>query len=404
MEQTIAEFLNERDYDVRKSHNARWIDQKCTMDVLSVVADCILEYLRDDYNKEFKVKDIWFNKYTVENVQNIFKKPNPKEQARNEYDKWFGQPIKLLAYSQVILETQINGRNTYKLNNKEILEYIASRERNAHKFLCMYIEKVLKDSGMLEDFNIFLEVQDKETYKRLKDKFVKFTIDNTPIQGEVECGRIFAKVINPLAYEHNKRGSEKGRISGHKVTFDMLMYNRPNWRDEATDKPKDITRNEHEEQNEILFDEMSEYKIQKAKRQLRAYNETYRDGKSEIKEDGEYPLGAINMHHIFPKSDFPEIADYLENLIAITPNQHFVKAHPNGNTGYIDKDYQYICLVYKIGHIKENLESYELQRIYEFKDMAHVLDVGLNTDEFGKVSNMDFNKVLTLIDLKYDKA
>lgn len=403
MEEKIQKFLNERDYDIRKSHNGRWIDQKCTMDVLSVVADCILQYLKDDNNKEFKVKDIWLNKYTIDNVQEIFRKPNPEKEAQREYDKWFGQPIKLLAYAQIIIEKQDGHRNSYKLNNKEMLEYIAIRERNAHKFLCMYIEKVLKDSGILEDFNIFFEVQDKYTYKELKDKFVQFTIDNTLIRGKTECGRIFTKVINPLAYSKNKKGAEKGRISNNKITFDMLMYNRPNWRDEAKDKPKDITRNQYKVQNEVVFDKMSEYKIQKAKIQLRAYNESYREGRSEIKENGEYPNGAIHMHHIFPKADFPEIANYLENIIAITPNQHYVMAHPKGNTAYINKDYQYLCLVYKIGHIKNNLESNELQQIYEFKDMIHVLNVGFNTDEFEKVANMDFNKILTLIDFKFKK-
>ena len=31
---TIQEFLDEHDYDIRKTHNGRWIDQKCTMDVV----------------------------------------------------------------------------------------------------------------------------------------------------------------------------------------------------------------------------------------------------------------------------------------------------------------------------------------------------------------------------------
>lgn len=34
---TIQRFLDEHDYDIRKTHNGRWIDQKCTMDVLCVV-------------------------------------------------------------------------------------------------------------------------------------------------------------------------------------------------------------------------------------------------------------------------------------------------------------------------------------------------------------------------------
>ena len=30
---TIQKFLDEHDYDIRKTHNGRWIDQKCTMDL-----------------------------------------------------------------------------------------------------------------------------------------------------------------------------------------------------------------------------------------------------------------------------------------------------------------------------------------------------------------------------------
>ena len=38
---TIQNFLDKHDYDIRKTHNGRWIDQKCTMDVVCLVSDCI---------------------------------------------------------------------------------------------------------------------------------------------------------------------------------------------------------------------------------------------------------------------------------------------------------------------------------------------------------------------------
>lgn len=40
-QQDIIEFCNQYDYDIRKSGNGRWIDQKCAADVVTVVADCI---------------------------------------------------------------------------------------------------------------------------------------------------------------------------------------------------------------------------------------------------------------------------------------------------------------------------------------------------------------------------
>ena len=127
---TIQKFLDEHDYDIRKTHNGRWIDQKCTED------------------KRFTVNDIWYSDYTVENVQQIFSKPNPTQKASNEYDKYFGQPIKLLDAAGVIHGEKSGRGYTYSIVNQELLEYISFRERNSFNFLCLYIEKVLKDSGL----------------------------------------------------------------------------------------------------------------------------------------------------------------------------------------------------------------------------------------------------------------
>ena len=51
-----------------KTHDARWIDQKCTHDVLSMIADCIVEYVdnteaSDRTTIEFTVSDIWHRDY-----------------------------------------------------------------------------------------------------------------------------------------------------------------------------------------------------------------------------------------------------------------------------------------------------------------------------------------------------
>ena len=56
MIQKIINFLNAHNYDVRISKNARWIDQKCTPDVISIIADCILEYTNHNTEIEFSTK------------------------------------------------------------------------------------------------------------------------------------------------------------------------------------------------------------------------------------------------------------------------------------------------------------------------------------------------------------
>ena len=95
------------------------------MDVLSVVADCIIEFLANDITKEFTTRDIWYSEYTIENVQSIFNKPNPVKEAKNEYDKWFGQPLKLLGNSKVLLEEKRGVKNYYKVKRKSFFFFFS---------------------------------------------------------------------------------------------------------------------------------------------------------------------------------------------------------------------------------------------------------------------------------------
>ncbi|SCB95181.1 MULTISPECIES: restriction endonuclease [Snodgrassella] len=393
----IQNFLSKYNYDVRLSGNARWIDQKCTYDVVQIIADCILEYTQSSTSIPFTVKDIWDSKYAQENVQAIFSKPDPSQKSRNEYDKYFGQPIKLLAYSQVLIETKVGTRYSYEINNLELLKDIALRPLNTLNFLTLYIEKVLVDSELAASFNYFLERQDKESYQQLKETFTLFTITHTPINGSTECGRIFSKVINPLAFKYKKCGTKKGYISENLITLQDITYNRSNWRDELSGKSKQISRQEHQSLEHLPSKNYREYLVQKAKKDVRKFNDKYRNGKSEIYQLGENIL-ASQIHHIFTKSDFPEIADYLENLIAITPNQHFCMAHPENKTTYIDKNFQYICLIAKCSSIMENLTHSKGLKIYDFEDYCFVLNVGFKTDKFDYIRPLDFASIIKQID------
>ena len=401
---TIQRFLDEHDYDVRKTHNGRWIDQKCTMDVVCLVSDCIVEYTSNKPDKTFTVNDIWYSDYTVENVQQIFSKPDPTEKASNEYDKYFGQPIKLLDAAGIIHGEKSGRGYTYSIVNQELLEYISFRERNSYNFLCLYIEKVLKDSGIYRMFEYFFRLQDKNSFKELKDAYTSFTIQNTPINGATECGRIFTKVLNPLACKYKKCGTERGHLSKDIITQDMIMYNQRNWRDILSEKPKDMTRGDYEVTLPKPDDDyMTTYRINRAKRNLRRFNDLYRDGKTELFDERHIMDPATQIHHIFPSNEFPMIADYLENLIALTPTQHYSYAHPNNNTQYVDKDYQYLCLIAKTGAIRDNLiGNTDKPIIYDFYLYQNVLNTGLNTEEFFEVQEMDFNGLLNRLEKYYE--
>ena len=395
------EFLNKYDYDITKTGNARWIDQKCTYDVVSIIADCINEYVETTKVEEFTVSNIWHSNYARTNVIEIFSKPDPENKASNEYDKYFGQPIKLLGYSKILNVRKDKNKYYYSINNREILEKIALRPMNALNFLYEYICKVLSDSGLMNDFTEFFEVQDNDAYKKVKDSFIEFTIRNTNINGKTECGRIFTKVINPLAFKLRKLGTEKGNISKNIITLDDLQYNRLNWRDKLNGKNKFVTRVEHELSHEQLqLDPFSNYTINKAKKNIRKFNDTVYNGMSEINQLSE-TVGATQAHHIFTQSEYPSIAGFVENLIMLTPNQHLSMAHPNNNTKYIDKDFQYLCLIAKATKIQEDLTSLSEDKFYNFEDYKYVLNTGLGTDDFSPIDDLDFATVIDKIDYFY---
>ena len=176
-QQDIIDFCNKYDYDIRKSGNGRWIDQKCAADVVTVIADCIYNYESENPDSTFTTPDIWHYDYAVENVEAIFKKPGVESKAaKNEYDKFFQQPMEMLANAQILTKTKKGNRNYYKVNDIEILEYIALRERNALFFLKTYIEKVLKDSGIYNVFEDFFNRQTKDNYQTVKKTFSNFII------------------------------------------------------------------------------------------------------------------------------------------------------------------------------------------------------------------------------------
>ena len=55
MDIIIENYLNEIDLDIRKTNNARFMDQKVTPDVLSIIADSILEFVWDDIEKSLQL-------------------------------------------------------------------------------------------------------------------------------------------------------------------------------------------------------------------------------------------------------------------------------------------------------------------------------------------------------------
>lgn len=113
--------------NIRKSHNARFCDQKCTPDVVCFIADCINNIASGD-SLGFDTNTIWTSQYFIKNTRAIFNKPWANDiRAKHEYDKFIAQPLKLLSYAHIIEQIGDTKKNIYVVNNQLLLDYIAQR-------------------------------------------------------------------------------------------------------------------------------------------------------------------------------------------------------------------------------------------------------------------------------------
>jgi hypothetical protein len=355
MDNIIFTHFRDMNLDIRKKQQgySRFIDQKVTPDVLSFVSDCVRNLNKDN----FSVRDIWESPYFEKNTVAIFGKPSPSnDSAGSEYNKFIGQPLKTLFFAGVLDETKVGNKNLYAIKNLELLTYISINDRNAFGFLYHYLEKVLVDSGFYTHVLAYASsVSDKtknkrEAYAELKEKFTRFILGHTEISGTLEIHRIFPKVLNVFAVRLAFPGSEKGKVTEYPFVFSDLMYNRTNFRD--LKKNKGISRSEVEVDSKQQ-EKYTQYLISKAKGIIR---DLYVD--SEVRD--QWSRGAASyIHHILPQADYPRYATYLENLIKLTPEQHFGKAHPNAQTNTIDQSYQLTCFLSKLSSIEKSLSKGE---------------------------------------------
>lgn len=370
MRDRIMQYLDQFDLDIRKSHDARFVDQKCTPDIVCFMADCVLNMIAT--KPVFVINDVWDTQYFIQNTRVIFNKPwaNSKE-AYNEYNKVLSQPLKLLAYAHILNVEVVDGSLTFSVENEDILDYISRKDRNAYNFLFCYFLKVLTDSGFIkyiEEYRRDWQKNLKEARETVYSRYIRLISGNTPSHSRLDITRMFHKVFNIFAAEYNMPGSS-GKYAR---TYSDLMYNRVNWRD--INKDKSVTRQQaestaQEEKQEVI----NMYYVQKAIALLKKIQTG-----SEVHDawsNGE----ATHAHHIFPKSQFPEISHYIENLILLTATQHNTKAHPNNRTQEINRDYQLVCLLAKADTIEKSLK-FVGERYYRKESFIYVINVGLSTE------------------------
>lgn len=378
MEDLLKQHFDQIDLDIRKQAPgySRFMDQKVTPDVLSFIADCIVNFLggKEAYTT-FVVGDIWEFPYFVKNTVAVFGKPSPEnETAGSEYDKFIAQPLKTLAFAKVLEEKKVGRKNTYTVLRSDILEYISQNEKSAWRFLVIYIEKVLSDSGFIDKLELYKtkakgNTLSAEDFEALKNDFQAFMRGFTEINGDTEINRIFPKVLNPYSAFYQIPGTEKGRMTLGRFIYPDLMYNRENFRDIGKDKTlsRQEVLKEVNEQPEVVI-----YRVQKAKNIIRRHHTS-----SEVRDSLAVGL-ATQVHHIFSEHEFPEISDYLENLILLTPQQHNTRAHPDNKTMTVDTEYQKECLLSKMDSITTSINKGD--NLYAKERFIHVINIGYGLD------------------------
>lgn len=392
---SIDDFLNQYDdFDIRQTHDARYVDQKCTPDIVCFIADCILS--TSCATKTFSINDLWDERYFIDNCRVIFGKPSPADpSARNEYNKVLCQPLKMLAYAHVLTVDSTNKTLHFSVANVEMLEYISIKERNAYNFMLKFFIRVISDSGIMRIFDEYKQNCDadaKAAKAEIYRKYHRFISANTPSHSKTDVDRIFHKVFNLFAYSNLLPGSK-----GELLDWYDLMYNRVNWRDKDK-KQKSLTRQqaikaENEQMNQDFY---IDYQVNKAIRKVREKQ----GDTSEVHDDLANGI-ATEVHHIFPKSEFPELASYFENLILITSSQHRQKAHPRSNFHLIDREYQLICLMAKLCTVEDYINSHG-ESFYTKKSFVFVVNTGTLHDELNE--NDSFNTIRRYIHNYYNQA
>lgn len=383
MPDLIDRHFSGTDLDLRRRYPgySRYMDQKVTPDVLSFIADCILNLP----NREiFSVRDVWGSKYFEKNTVAVFGKPRPSEKtASAEYNKFIGQPIKALAYAGVLAEIKPSGRRyRYSIANQQLLDHISWNERGALGFLQKYVEKVLADSGFIGRYDKYREQMskrpDSKYFASLKSSFERFMLGNTNINQVTEIRRIFPKVVNPLAVRDGVPGAERGRMSPHPFVYSDLMYNRINMRDRNVKKPKGITRQEHDFRSALEMGEQVRlraeyrlYSVRKAVEKVKKLTGVAHPGQGE-------ESAATHAHHIFTRARHPQFEAYPENLIMLTPDQHLSEAHPKSKTSQVDPDYQIQYLLAQCDTIAESRRKGET--LYSKERFVKMLNDGLRLE------------------------
>lgn len=357
---------------------ARWMDQKVTFDNLYVVATTVALEINDD--RRFSRFEIENATYLDKAVQREYGKASTQStNHKNEYDKFVSQQLNMLAFAGVL--KSFSGRpRLYSVQNRTLLVELTRTEQSTREFLIEYLQQTLTRWGFWPRFEeYFASGQTDADLQTLKNQFFQLLSSVTGIgtrgsaKPQVESNRIFPKVLNPLAWNFGANGVEGGKVMNAIPSRMDQVYNRPNFRDIATGKPKKFSRKEFEVQNAHRAPQRSQIERNMTAHMKAVGN--YHKPEPEVFDHSRNP--GVYVHHIFPKSTHPRIKDTKENLILLTAGQHFGQAHKDGNTRGVEPIFQKICLFNKLESVRSSVEKDD--GMYSYEGFANVLREGLGT-------------------------
>ena len=365
------------------------MDQKVTPDVLSFIANAIINL--DTKKLNFTAKDVWLSEAFVNDVVYIFNKPSAlSEEMENEYDKLSAQPLKTLSFGGVLKEVKVSNKNYYTILKPEVLSYLALNERNSLIFIQNLVLETFKQSHFEANFSklvtsLNLNPNDNNAFIVFRNSFEDFMRIATNIRNVKEIRRILPKTVNPLLYVHSLPGARGGRISREPYLYRDLMYNATNFRDKNKNKNQARAKGKVDYAN-TKYIKYAESKIMELVKRRHTPN-------SEIKDDFSFGV-ASQVHHIYMKSTNKEFRLMPENLILLTATQHYTKAHPNNNTQIVDKEYQMVCLRFKLKSIHQSIQLND--GFYSIQNFLKILNYEL---ESKNLDLLEENKA-TFIDIE----
>ena len=375
----IIEYLDSQTFNGYYGKNdSQSIDQKCTFDILNLNSKCLVNFYEQG-KKEVCINDFILSEYSKFIYQNKTSH-NGKAILRNEtykeYDKIFGNTLEMLAYANIIEKIKKKKVRYFKITNINLIKKLANSEDACIAFICHYVWLLVKNDLQIVD--LLFKMANDPYNKNLKNKFKLSTINwiKNNSNRDKDSSQISQKINNPLFYlfELKKYHSNK-KTKIFNQGLNDLSYFRIHVRDK--NKKSGLTRKENK--NLIINEnECNEESYSKIKKVILEANIFYCEELGiSLKNVSEYSKknecnDSLHVHHIWPQSFWdPEKKDQwihknmYENLIVLSPNEHYGIAHEK-NTKYLNQENLndiLICQYEKI-RLLQNKSIYSINKFY----------------------------------------